>query len=365
MHTQRVALGIAGIFVSLFLIFSGFTISASRVAPVTFGPQTVQAGGGGGLFDAILTAVVIAVAVYTFQPEFLSFGVAESVTATQCLATYEAGFGLVTGIETALAANVIGGVINATVLCVSGLICGDDGGNPDATYSVAAGTATGGECYGPVNSCGQAYKGTYEEDPSTGLMGCKIGDSFSYGQPPASSCPGPSVDLSFALGRGVIDSGQSTTLTWNSPDATSCQWTGGFDELTVGPSGSVSTGPLTQTSTYQIKCSNDSGTGAAANVTVTVMNPEVTISANPVRVRAGVQSTITWNGKDVKSCTVTSPSGQTIVSGDADENHVFSTGSPFPTTISTQSVFRITCETNGDPMTKSALVNVVPLYQEF
>src|SRR3989344_443186 len=163
MHTQRVALGIAGIFVSLFLIFSGFTISASRVALITFGPQTVHAGGG-GLFDVILSAAIIAVAVYTFQPEFLSFGVAGEVTATQCLATYEAGFGLVTGIETALAANVIGSVINATVLCVSGLICGDDGGNPDATYSVASGTVTGGECYGPMNSCGQAYKGAYEED---------------------------------------------------------------------------------------------------------------------------------------------------------------------------------------------------------
>lgn len=365
MHIQRIGMTIAGVLVSLFLVFSGFMISASQGSPITFGPQIAHAGGG-GLIDVIISAAVIAVAVYTFQPEFLSFGVAESVSATQCLATYEAGFGLVTGIETALAANVVGSVINATVLCVSGLICGDDGGNPNSTYSVASGTATGGECYGPVNSCGQAYKGTYEEDPSTGLMGCKIGGSFSYGQPPNSSCPGPSVDLSVALGRSVVDSGQSATLTWNSPDATSCRWTGGFSELSVGPSGSVSTGPLTQTSTYQIACSNASGTGAASNVTITVMNPEVTISANPVRVRAGVQSTITWEGKDIKSCVVTGPAGETISSGDADAtSHVFSAGSPVSATITTQSTYRITCETNGDPMVKSALINVVPLYQEF
>ncbi len=365
MHTQRIVLGVSGIFISLFLIFSGFTISASRVSPVAFGPQIAQADGG-GIIDAIVAAAVIAVAVYTFQPEFLSFGVAGEVTATQCLATYEAGFGLVTGIETALAANVIGSVINATVLCVSGFICGNDGGGDNGTYSVAAGTTLGGECYGPLNSCGQAYKGTYEEDPSTGAMGCKVGGSFSYGMPPNSGCPGPSVNLSVALGRGVIDSGQSATLTWDSPDATSCQWTGGFADLSAGPSGSVSTGPLTQTSTYQIRCSNASGTGAASNVTITVMNPEVTISANPVRVRAGVASTISWEGKDITSCVVTGPAGQTLASGDADAtSHVFASGSPLTAPITTQSTYRISCVTNGDPMTKSVLINVVPLYQEF
>lgn len=368
MHMQRIGLGIAGIFVSLFLLFSGVTISASRVSPVSFGPPIAYASSD--LLGAVIMAAVI-VAVAVAAPElFAGFdatlgGVSTFITEDGLLTYGALGGALEVG--TVAAAVAINQVAMIVAECVTGLICGDDGGNPNSTYSVAAGAATGDECYGAVNSCGQAYKGTFETDPATGTNGCKIGGSFAYGAPPESGCSGPAVTLS-ALGHAV-NSGKSTTLTWDSPGAEYCVWKGGEQDVKVPPSGNLETGPLTQNTSYQIHCADASGSyGQLATLTITVFTPQVSISANPARVRAGVQSTISWNGKDVKSCVVASPGGQTIASGDTDESHIFSMNSPFPTTITTQSIFTITCQSlvDGDSIPpKSVMVNVVPEYQEF
>jgi len=368
MHMQRIGLGIAGIFVSLFLLFSGITISASRASLVTFGPPVAYASSD--LLGAIIIAAVI-VAVAVAAPElFAGFdatfsGVSTFITEDGLLTYGALGGALEVG--TVAAAVAINQVAMIVAECVTGLICGDDGGNPNSTYSVAANAASGDECYGAVNSCGQAYKGTYETDPATGAMGCKIGSSFAYGAPPESGCSGPAVTLT-ALGHAV-NSGGSTTLNWDSPGAEYCVWKGGQQDVKVPPSGSLETGPLTQNTSYQIHCADSSGSyGQLATLTITVFTPQLTISANPVRVRAGGNSTITWEGKDVKSCTVTSSTGQAIVSGDADENRLFVASSPFLTTISTQNKFTIACQSlvEGDSIPpKSVLVNVVPEYEEF
>jgi len=71
----------------------------------------------------------------------------------------------------------------------------------------------------------------------------------------------------------TITSGQASTLSWTSQNATSCSasngWTG-----SKPTSGSVSTGALTQTTAFSISCTGDGGT-ATSNVTVTV-NPVTT-----------------------------------------------------------------------------------------
>lgn len=161
----------------------------------------------------------------------------------------------------------------------------------------------------------------------------------------------------------VIDQGQSSILSWSSTNATSCTGTG---FTAGGSSGTRSTGILNNpgTSNYQVVCTGAGGTSAPAFASVEVLSPNVTISASPTRVQAGANSQISWSASGVKSCTVTGPSG-TLASGNANASHNFSIGSPRSVSISTQSIFTITCQTNGTPATKSVTVNVVAIFQEF
>lgn len=208
----------------------------------------------------------------------------------------------------------------------------------------ACGSSFAISCTTSANACGQTDFGFL-----------KLDGSCSVTTPPDSACPVPSVTMYMSpTGDTTIDTGQSATLFWESPDAVSCRWAGGFSESTVGPSGSISTGPLTDSSAYQICCAYASGVcSPAAQVVITVLHPFVAISASPVRVRVNGSSTITWETRDVGNCVVTkngapylSPSGASDV-------------------ITTQTTYTVSCETNGDPLVKSARVNVVPIFEEF
>ena len=359
MHTQvqRTLLGITGIFVSIFLLFSGFTISASRVSPVTFGPPVAHAGGA--FIQAVLVAVVIVVAVYTGYVDPSLFGVTE---------TFE-GSGVFTGMagvetETAVAAVAIDQAASTVIECAAGLICGSDG---NSTYSTAPDTSVTTQT--PDNGCpGGDCSLLPPDDPrfSDAALNPGSGGSSGGGGSDSSYDPGPvgpSVSLTVdGAGSSVIDAGQSAILSWSS-SGSYCEEVSP-ESVRLDPSGSMSTGPLTQTTSYQIHCADGNGFGGTSAVTVTVLHPKVAISADPLRVRAGGASTVSWNGTDIKSCTVTGPSG-TLASGKADASYVFSTNSPVSATINTQSVFTITCQTHSEPISKSVMVNVVPTYQEF
>lgn len=375
----------------------------------SFAPQTAYAGGVVNAVADLVSSVVET--VVDVAKEVMSnpvLGIVVSV-ALMVVFPYSGGvFGAIFPEATALfpAADFFGAaLLGYNVLCATEVaFCGDDdNSNPGGsnsppppgvaggvdtgvgansassrrTTSVAAGSyalasascsTNGCECYGPTNSCGKAYQGTLEGSGSSAkcvVHGSVTVDLADYGPPPESSCVNvPKVTLS--ANPSVIDNGQASTLTWSSTNsATSCKWAGGFANLIVGFSGSASTGALTQTSTYQMTCTNPTDTSAPVNATVTVLHPEAAISAEPIRVRAGNSSTIKWGAKDVKSCAVTTSSGNTLASGNSAADYTFSTGSPSSVVVSTQTTYTITCQTNSDPIKKSILVNVVPLFEEF
>ncbi len=158
-----------------------------------------------------------------------------------------------------------------------------------------------------------------------------------------------------------IDSGQSTRLKWRSTNATSCTAAGGFSTGgAVNNSTGVLVGPLTQNPTenptvFAITCTGLGGS-VNANTSVTVLQPDASITASPLRVTAGTASTITWSASQVTSCSVASnPLGFSGV-GLVDSKSA---------TINTQTTFTITCQTNGAPISKSVTVNVIPIFQEF
>jgi len=107
--------------------------------------------------------------------------------------------------------------------------------------------------------------------------------------------PPPSPTVSLSASPSTLSAGQSSTLTWNSTNATSCAGSGAWSG-NKATSGSASTGALNQTSTYTLTCTNTSGS-SSASATVTVGAPTVppspTIYFNPPSQGYSVGSTIT------------------------------------------------------------------------
>jgi len=181
--------------------------------------------------------------------------------------------------------------------------------------------------------------------------GCGPGPSCNNGalNPPSCNTFTPTATLSAS--PSTIDQGQSSTLSWNSTNATSCTGTG---FTAGGTSGSRSTGPLTQNPTnYSVTCTGPGGS-ATDNESITVLQPTASISANPLRVQTGTPSLITWSASQVNSCTTSGPGlSSTSLSGSQNVQ------------INSQSTFTITCQTNGSPITSSVTINVIPVFKEF
>ena len=199
-------------------------------------------------------------------------------------------------------------------------------------------------------------------DPSGSLYGITGGSAVCT----ALYTP-PTVD--FYASPNPIDSGQSSTLYWTS-DAASCIGFGFSTGIGDPANGSVSTGPLTIDSPYTITCTGTNGLQTTKGVTVKVNTPVVSISANPTRVRVNTPSSISWSASGVKHCKVSGPSGPPLANGPdgvpPDSSGDFTTGSPQSITITRQSKFTIDCQgTHGSRVTKSVIVNVLPIFQNF
>lgn len=165
--------------------------------------------------------------------------------------------------------------------------------------------------------------------------------------------PLPTVTLSAS--PTTIYKGNSSTLTWISTGADSCTEVGSAFSTDGKKSGNASVSPAI-TSSYQVTCTGPGGTTTSSPATVTVIVPTATISADPERVVSGKSSTIEWDSTDVTRCDVTGP-GFSYPNNKKDKKTA--------NNITTQSVYKINCTTAGDPVSASAIVNVVPGFQEF
>lgn len=118
-------------------------------------------------------------------------------------------------------------------------------------------------CTSAANACGQTNNGYFGSD----------GVTCSATPPPNSSCPAPVIDASsFSASPSTVGVNESSTLTWNVSDATSCTITGdnGFSS-TGGNSGSISTGNLPQTTIFTLTCQDgDGGPTASGSVKVII-----------------------------------------------------------------------------------------------
>lgn len=224
------------------------------------------------------------------------------------------------------------------------------------SQTLTCGTTVVTGCYG--QGCGPTPPGSCE---TSGVCPCSYPSwpQPQTGNPSICCASGPNIcaalpTASLTATPSTVDTGQSTKLTWSSTAATSCSSTGFSTGGATSNSSGVSSGGLTLNPTvFPLTCTGPGGT-ATSYATVTVLQPQGSISVNPTRVAAGSNTTITWNASQVKSCTVTGPGlSATDLSGSRD------------VPITSQSTFMLTCQTNGSPLVQTATVNILLSFTEF
>ena len=164
--------------------------------------------------------------------------------------------------------------------------------------------------------------------------------------------PPQNPTVSLTANPNSVNYGGSSTLVWNSTNATGCTASGGWAG-SRGTSGSTSTGALFGTTTFNITCFNSSGQSASDSVTVSVtqqpQNPTVTLTANPNSVQYGGSSNLTWTSQNATSCSATS--GTNGWSGSKGLSGNFNTGALFGTTTYVLTCFNSAGQSASDSET--------------
>jgi hypothetical protein len=161
------------------------------------------------------------------------------------------------------------------------------------------------------------------------------------------SAPAPTVSLSANL-ASVVTNG-STTLNWNSTDATDCtasgNWSGNKDT-----SGSETISALTADSSFSLTC-NGPGGSASDSVSVIVVAPDsplVNLSASPSNLPFNGSTTLSWTSNNISSCTA---------SGDWSGSKGTS-GSQTISGLTADSSFSLTCSGSNGSKNDSVSVTV-------
>jgi len=192
--------------------------------------------------------------------------------------------------------------------------------------------------------------------PANGGAYCSGPSTQSYTNQ-ACSVSNPTVNISAS--DISLDDGDSTSVTWYSTNATTCYASGGSNGWSgsKGTSGSFFTGGLHNSTTYNITCSNSTG---SANDSVTVYvddnnsngNVSVNLRVDDSRVDYDDSTTVRWSSNDADYCRASS--GTNGWSGSKGTSGSFYTGRLTDTTT-----YRITCyDDNGDSEDDSVTVYV-------
>jgi len=121
---------------------------------------------------------------------------------------------------------------------------------------------------------------------------CTIIETYSPTSTVAPTTPAPTANL--AIAQSSVTSGQSTTLSWSSTNATSCTASGGWSG-TLGTLGAQAVTPTANT-TYSITCNGSGGNSPTQSVTVAVT--AVTTAATTQSVTAGSVTYVQGNASN-------------------------------------------------------------------
>ncbi len=115
----------------------------------------------------------------------------------------------------------------------------------------------------------------------------------------------PQPTLLFSAQPTSVTQNATSTLSWDSTNATACVASGGWSGVKGFDGSEVVT--VAATTTYSLTCTGVSGM-VSASVTVSVVpapspEPTVDISANPQGIVAGGTSLLSWNSENATTCT--------------------------------------------------------------
>jgi hypothetical protein len=111
------------------------------------------------------------------------------------------------------------------------------------------------------------------------------------------------ASVSINASPASIQLGGTSTLTWNAAGATSCSQSNGWNGV-VATSGLQVVSPAT-TTTYTVTCTSPSGSdteSAVVTVVPAVIQPTVSISAEPNSIAPGANSTLSWEASNANTC---------------------------------------------------------------
>lgn len=172
---------------------------------------------------------------------------------------------VVVSIITVIATGVIGlgilAAVDATTCSVNVFWGCDGGGGGGGGSSNIVQTP----CTSSPNSCGMT---------NTGFIS---GGACNATPPADSACPTPSVaQNAYYSSRTTVGPNMTATIYWTAQNATACAITSdnpAFTAYTGGSTGSISSGVLTQTSTYTLSCKNgDTGPSVSKSLRI-IYNP--------------------------------------------------------------------------------------------
>ena len=211
-----------------------------------------------------------------------------------------------------------------------------------ATACTAQGSWSGSKAVSGTQSTG-----ALTANQSYGLTCTGPGGSASQTAAVSVTAAAPTVTLS--ANPSTVKSGNTTTLSWTSTNATSCSASGGWSGAKA-TSGSSATAALTANTTYSITCTGSGGSAVqSATVTVSAVLPTVSLSAQPTNVANGGSSNLTWTSSNATSCAATGGgwSGSPATSGS------YATGALKATTT-----FTLSCTGAGGTAKQSVTVTV-------
>jgi trimeric autotransporter adhesin len=171
----------------------------------------------------------------------------------------------------------------------------------NATSCVASGAWTGTKALSGSQVRGPLSTDSVFTLSCTGLGGTAVRSvNVDVALPPEP----PTLQLTVA--PQSVPRGGSALLTWTAQHADGCVASGGWSGARP-PSGSASTGALTQDTSFKLSCTGDGGT-IAKSVTVDVLDdtlppPRVTFKATPTAVDFGQTTTLSWNAEYAAWCT--------------------------------------------------------------
>lgn len=246
------------------------------------------------------------------------------------------------------------GAVEPTITFSANPLSVADQGSTTLTWSTSnadACTASGGWS-GAKATSGSETRGPLSAD-TTFTLTCSNTDGGNAARSVtvdvATATPAPTVNLSAS--PTAVAAGGSSTISWTTSDATSCNGTGGiagWPGTKTVPNGSQSVGPLSAAATFALSCTGAGGTTQRSTTVSLLAAPTVTFSANPTSVASGARTTLTWSSQNATACVASGAwAGSKAVSGSEQSAQLNQT-----------STFNLDCTGAGGTTGRSATVMV-------